>query len=136
MKNLALILFLFTGMLSYAQDDAAVSGNTVTIRETAPVWPGCEDSSDKEECFNKKMMEHVKNNYKYPKNEQGEFVRGKVTVTIKVNEKGKVVVESVEGDHPKINAEAKRMVEKMPKMTPGRKGGKPTAIKYTFPFNF
>ena len=82
------------------------------------------------------MVEHVKANYKYPKNKKGEFIRGKVTVSMTVNEEGDVVVNSVEGKYPEINAEAKRMVEKMPKMTPGKKGGKAAAIKYTIPFNF
>lgn len=136
MKKILVLAFLFFTAIGFAQDDVEVKGNTVTMRETAPIWPGCEDSTNKKACFNKQMVAHVKANYKYPKNKEGEFIHGKATVSMEVNEKGDVVVHSVEGKFPKINAEAERMVKKMPKMTPGKKGGKATSIKYTIPFNF
>ena len=82
------------------------------------------------------LMQHVKENYKYPKNDKGEYIRGKATVSLVVNEEGKVVVNKVEGKYPLINKEAKRMIEAIPRMTPGQMGGKPRAIKYTIPLTF
>lgn len=128
-----MIAFLFTGFLGFAQEDVKVEGNTVTAKETAPIWPGCEDSDDKKACWNENFMEHVKKNYKYPKNDKGEYIRGKATISMEITEKGNVVVTKVEGDNPKVNAAAKKMIMSMPKMTPGRLAGKPRAIKYTIP---
>ncbi len=136
MKRLVIIVCMLIGFSGFSQEDVEVKGNTVTVKESAPVWPGCEDSKDQKACFNKMLMQHIKETYKYPKNEKGEYIRGKATVSMEVNEKGKVVVHSVEGKYPKINQEAKRMMEAIPKMTPGRKGGKPTSIKYTIPLTF
>ncbi|AVR45456.1 energy transducer TonB [Christiangramia fulva] len=136
MKKLFLIFFVFIGIQAFAQEGVKVEGNTITIKETTPVWPGCENNSDKDECFNKMFMQHLKKTYKYPKNDKGEYIRGKATVSLEINEKGKAVVKSIEGKHPEINAEVKKMVEAMPIMKPGMRGGKPVAIKYTIPLNF
>lgn len=136
MKKFLIIALMLTGITGFAQEDVEVKGNTVTIKETAPVWPGCEDSDDKKACFNKMLMKHIKETYKYPKNEKGEYIRGKATVSLEVTEKGNVVVTKVEGENPKINAAAKKMIMAIPQMTPGHAGGKPRAIKYTIPLTF
>lgn len=136
MKKLFLIFFVFLGIQAFAQEGVKVEGNKVTMKETAPVWPGCEDNSDKDACFNKMFMEHLKKTYKYPKNDKGEYIRGKATVSLEINEKGKAVVKDIKGPHPEINAEVKKMVEAMPTMKPGMRGGKAVSIKYTIPLNF
>jgi len=136
MKNLVVLIFLCMGIGTFAQEGVTVEGNAVSMKESAPIWPGCEDKVDTKACFNSMLMEHVKENYKYPKNEKGEFIRGKATVALVVNEEGKVIVEDVTGKHPKINEEARKMIEAIPVMTPGQLAGKPRAIKYTIPLNF
>mgnify|MGYP001169173806 FL=1 len=136
MKNIFLVALLFIGFGAVAQDDVSVEGNKVSMKETAPVWPGCEASEDTKACFNSMLMKHIKENYKYPKNENGEYIRGKATVSLVVNEEGKVVVKEVIGKHPKINKEAKRMIEAIPTMTPGQLAGKPRAISYKIPLTF
>lgn len=136
MKKFLIIALMLTGITGISQEDVEVKENTVTVKETAPVWPGCENSDDKKACFNKMLMKHVKENYKYPKNEKGEYIRGKATVSLAINEKGKVVINSVKGENPQINSAAKAMIEAIPTMTPGKKGGKPTSIKYTIPLTF
>ncbi|SKB72908.1 hypothetical protein SAMN05660903_02266 [Salegentibacter salinarum] len=127
--------FLFTGAFTFAQDDVDVEGNTVTVREKAPVWPGCEGSEDQKNCFNKKLMEHVKNNYKYPRNDKGEFIRGKVVVKMHIDEEGKAVVTSVKGDQKPVIAAVEDMLKKIPEMKPGTRGNSPTKISYTLPLN-
>ncbi len=134
MKKLLIFAFMLAGFSSFAQDE--VKGNTVTMRETAPVWVGCEDSKDKKACFNKSLMQHIRENIKYSKNDKGEYIRGKATVSMVVNEEGNVVVNSVESKYPELKTEAKRLMESIPTMTPGKLGGKPKAIKYTIPLTF
>ncbi|MDT0689189.1 energy transducer TonB [Salegentibacter sp. F188] len=133
MKKILVVLLLFTGSISLAQEGVKVDGSKVTVKETAPVWPGCENSEDQKQCFNQKLMQHIKENYKYPRNEAGDFLRGKATIALAINEKGSVVVRSVKGENSQINAAAETMIKKIPKMKPGMRGGKPTSIKYTIP---
>lgn len=136
MKKFLIIALMLTGITGFAQEDVEVKGNTITVKETAPVWPGCEDSDDKKTCFNKMLMQHIKEKYKYPKNEKGEYIRGKATVSLEINEKGVAVIKKIEGKNPKINSATKAMIEAMPTMTPGKRGGTPTSIKYTIPLTF
>ena len=136
MKKLLILAIMITGFSGFAQEDVAVKGNKVTMKETAPVWNGCEDSADKKACFNTMLMKHIKENIKYSKNDKGEWIRGKAKVSMEVNEEGNVVVHSVESSSPELKKEAKRLMESIPKMTPGKLGGKPKAIKYTIPLTF
>ena len=136
MKKILFLFILFISFSGFAQDDYDMKGNTVTVREKAPVWPGCERAADKDKCFNEKLIAFVKTNYHYPKNDKGEFIRGKAIISLEVDKDGKVIVHSVEGEHPEINKEAKRMVESMPEMIPGSRSGKPVPIKMKFPMNF
>lgn len=132
MKSLFVIALFFATGFGFAQE-TSVEGNKVTSKQTAPVWPGCEEEADKKACFNEKLMAHVRENYEYPKNDEGEYLRGKVTIKMEVNEEGNVVVKSVDGAEPKVNAAATKMIEKMPKMQPGSRDGKPSAVGYTIP---
>ncbi|MDT0685114.1 energy transducer TonB [Autumnicola psychrophila] len=133
MKKILVVLLLFTASMGFAQEGIKVDGNTITVKESAPVWPGCEDSEDKKECFNQNLMQHIKENYKYPRNEAGDFIRGKATIALAIDEEGIVVVRSVKGENSQINKAAEVMIKKIPKMQPGMRGGKPTSIKYTIP---
>ncbi|SKB75366.1 TonB protein C-terminal [Salegentibacter holothuriorum] len=135
MKKLMFCFFLLIGSFAFAQNDVEVKGNTVTVKEKAPIWPGCESSEDQKKCFNQQLMKHVKNNYKYPRNAEGEFIRGKVVVKMHIDENGKTVVTSVKGDQKPVIAAVENMLKKMPEMKPGTRGGKPTKISYTLPLN-
>ncbi len=136
MRNLFVIAFLFIATTGFAQEQNEVKGNKVTIKEVAPIWPGCEKSKDTKACFNQKLMQHVQENYKYPKDKDGEYIRGKSTISMEVNEEGDVVVHSVKGPKEEINNEAERMIKQLPKMKPGQRAGKAISKKYTIPFNF
>jgi len=136
MKKLLIVALMLTGIASFAQNDVNVKGNTVSMKETAPVWNGCENEGNQKDCFNNMLMKHIKENIKYSKNAKGEWIRGKAIVKMEVNEEGNVVVNSVESKHPELKKEAKRLMESIPTMTPGKLAGKPKAIKYTIPLTF
>ena len=135
-KVISFVVLFFVASISFAQEGVKVSGNSVSTKEIAPVWPGCADAKDTKACFNKMLGQHVRENFKYPKNDKGQFLRGKATISMVINKEGQVEVTSIEGPEPKINEAAREMIMKMPKMKPGMLAGKPTPIKYTIPLNF
>lgn len=135
LRNLIFCFLLLIGTFAFAQDDVEVKGNTITVKEKAPVWPGCEDRDDEKECFDQQLMSHVKNNYKYPRDAKGEFIRGRVVVKMHIDKNGETVVTSVKGDKKPVIAAVKEMLKKMPTMKPGTRGGVPTEINYTIPLN-
>lgn len=122
-KFLVITCFLFGG-LTAAQ-----------AQQTSPVWPGCEEVEDQSKCFNEKLAAHVRNNYEFPM-QGNEYIRGKVTVSFDVTETGKVVVKSVEGPKPEVNAAARKMLEKIPDMKPGTLNGEPDSRNFTTTYQF
>jgi hypothetical protein len=122
-KFLVITCFLFGGVaLSQAQ-------------QTSPVWPGCEDAEDKSECFNEKLNAHVREHYEYPM-QGNEYVRGQVKVSFDINEKGEVMVKSIEGSEPLVNEAAREMLEKIPNMEPGTLNGEPDSRNFTTTYRF
>ena len=105
-------------------------------QQTSPVWSGCEGKEDVKSCFNQKLSQHVKENYEYPKNDAGEYVRGKVTISFVIDENGEVEVNSVKGPKPALNEAAREMILEIPKMKPGTLNGEPDARNFTVSYNF
>lgn len=136
MKKLLLVLFLFSAGSIFAQEGVKVSKNTVTTKETPPIWPGCESAQNSKACFKEKLTGHLKANYKFPKDASGNYIRGKAVVSFVINKEGKPVVTNVEGPKKELNQEAKRIILAIPKMTPGQLAGKPTEVSYKVPFTF
>lgn len=138
MKNLLLVsAFVLATSVSFAQQGVKVDGNTVSTKEIAPVWPGCEKSElSSKDCFNKMMNLHIKEQFKYPKDAKGNFIRGKTTLAFTIDEKGGVTKVTAEGPQKAINEEVVRIVKAFPKMQPGIRGGTEIPVKYKMVFNF
>lgn len=137
MKKIFLAAFLFISAAGVAQEGVSVKGNTVSVKEMAPVWPGCEGTEvQKKNCFMTKLTQHLKENYNFPKDAKGNFIRGKAVVAFNINKEGLVEILSVEGPRKELNAEAKRIILLIPKMKPGTLAGEPSSVEYTVPFTF
>lgn len=84
-----------------------------------------------------KLFEFLSMNVKYPAEAEKNDVQGRVIVTFVVEKDGEVsnakVVKSV---NPALDAEALRVINAMPKWTPGMQGGEPVRVKYTVPVTF
>ncbi|MEM0518081.1 MULTISPECIES: energy transducer TonB [Aequorivita] len=140
MKNLLfLTCFLFSTAIFAQQEWGDVRKNNITLKEIAPIWPGCEKGnvSQRDNCFNTQLATHISKNFKYPPNAYKNNDEGRVIVEFVINEQGIVDVKSVSGGTKELQEEAKRNIMAIPKMAkPGMMGGKPRAIKYTVPFTF
>ena len=139
MKNIFIVLTLLFTTSLFAQEWGKVDKNKITMSEIAPIWPGCEgdDATKRDACFDKKLVQHITKNFKYPAAEYKKNIQGRVVVDFIINEKGEVEVKKVSGATAGLQAEAKRNILCIPKMVkPGMLGGKPRAIKYSVPFNF
>ena len=136
MKILFTICFVFGFTLCHAQKDVSVEGNSVSYKEMAPVWPGCDgNESDKKKCFNQNLALLIQKNFDF-KNGYTEADKGsKILVNFIIDKEGKVEITSVEGGSEAMQKEAKRVILLLPKMKPGSIGGKATEISYTVPFN-
>lgn len=138
MKNLLFITaLLFTAGIGFAQEGVSVNGNSITITEVPPVWPGCDGSvEERKACFNKKLVNHVVSNFKFPAGYKKGTVKEPVVVQFAINTEGKPEILKVSGGTKALQEEAKRNILAIPTMKPGHAGGQPRAIKYTMPFTF
>ncbi|MGO2358843.1 energy transducer TonB [Mesonia sp.] len=134
MKKYILILsVLLTSSFGFSQ---TVSGNTVSSKEVAPVWPGCEDSAQKSNCFNQMLAKHIQQNFKFPKGYTAEDKGSRVIVSFEVDKNGETKILKTSGGRELLQKEAERNILAIPKMKPGHLNGKPRAIKYKVPFTF
>ena len=76
-------------------------------------------------------------NIKYPPIAQENGLSGRVTVQFVINQDGSIVdAEVIRGVDPSLDREALRVVNSMPKWTPGKQRGKPVRVRYTLPVQF
>ncbi|MBK5213576.1 MAG: TonB family protein [Flavobacteriaceae bacterium] len=140
MKNLFIaVCILFSSTIFAQQEWGDVNKNTVTLKEIAPIWSGCEggNAAERDNCFNQKLSAHISKNFRYPAEAYKKNDQGKVIVEFIIDEKGMVEVQKVSGGTKELQDEAKRNIMSIPKMAkPGMMGGKPRAIKMTVPFTF
>src|SRR5690606_9831220 len=68
-------------IISISVDKQDKNGISVPFGEIdeVPIFPGCEDAADKRACFQEKMQEHIRKNFRYPPEAQEMGVQGRVS---------------------------------------------------------
>lgn len=83
------------------------------------------------------LMNFLSQNIKYPKSAVKNNIQGKVIVKFKVTKEGYVdSVKVVKGVDPVLDAEAVRVIKKMPRWTPGFHNGKVVNTYLNLPVTF
>jgi len=97
------------------------------VVEQMPEYPGGESE----------LRKFINKSVKYPPEAIKKGIQGKVFVTFIVAKDGSVVYAKIaRAADPMLDVEALRVVNSMPKWTPGKQGGKEVAVQYTIPINF
>ncbi len=111
---------------------------SIVLVDEAPVFPGCKGNNEElKKCFSKKVMEFVNHNFD---SELGQTMGlegiQKINVTFKVDTNGNIVSVFAKGTHKSLENEAVRVINKLPKMTPGKMNGKKIRVNYALPIKF
>lgn len=108
--------------------------------EEKPKFSDCSDVSIAEQgkCFKKEILRHIKHNFRYPKTSFEKSIQGRVLVQFVIDEYGQVGEILTRGpvQGSELEEEAKRIITKLPKLTPGRMAGNPIKVKYGVPITF
>jgi protein TonB len=107
------------------------------IIEDVPVFPGCKgNKAALKKCFSKKVQKHFSRKFDADlPNELGLSPgRKRVFISFKIDKQGNIVNIQARAPHPKIKSEVVSVMNKLPKMKPGRQRGKPVGVKYSIPF--
>jgi protein TonB len=108
------------------------------VVEKVPVWPGCKGKNNTElrKCFQKKMNEHVMENFKYPEIALEMGVHGRVFILFNINSDGQVTNIKTRGPDKVLEKEAARIISLVPKMIPGKQRGRNVSVPYSLPISF
>ena len=106
------------------------------VIEDVPIFPGCEGASDKRACFNEMMQQHIRKNFRYPEVAQEMGIQGRVSVLFTIQKDGSIGNIRLRGPDKNLEEEARRIIEKLPKMTPGKQRGRPVRVPFSIPIMF
>jgi protein TonB len=114
------------------------------VVEQMPRFPGCEDEADKttkKQCSDKKLLEYIYKNIKYPVIARETTISGTVVVRFVVETDGSITnTEIIRDPGGGLGKEALRVVEKMNKdelkWIPGQQRGKNVRVQFNLPVRF
>ncbi len=119
------------------------SDKVFNVVEEMPRFPGCEDITDKRErqqCANRKMLEFVYSNIKYPQDARDEKVQGTGVVRFVIDKAGHVErYKIVRAIHPSLDAEMDRiarLIQDEVQWIPGKEDGNPLKVAFVLPIKF
>ena len=109
------------------------------VIENVPEYPGCERGSnaEKRKCMSDKIAKFVQRKFNTDlAGDLGLSGRQRISVIFKIDKNGNVVGVRSRAPHPRLEKEAARVINKLPKMKPGRQRGKPVIVPYSLPITF
>ncbi len=106
------------------------------VIEDVPIFPGCEGASNKKTCFQEMMQKHIRKNFRYPEIAQEMGVQGRVNVMFVIQKDGSIGGIRMRGPDKNLEAEALRIINKLPNMTPGKQRGRPVKVPFSIPITF
>ena len=119
---LMMLVLLFSFMTSTAQTKK--NNMVFDVVEVMPQFPGGQIA----------MLKYIMENIKYPEQAMKEGIQGRVAVRFIVEKDGSISdVKPILSVHPLLNKEAVRVVESMPKWSPGKQNGKPVRVRFNLP---
>jgi len=107
--------------------------------ENVPIFPGCEKGNNdaKRNCMSKKIKKFIQKKFNTELAEDlGLTGRQRISVIFKIDKKGEVVGVQSRAPHPKLEREAARVINMLPKMKPGQQRGEPVTVSYSLPIVF
>jgi len=114
---------------------------TEKVVEVMPRFIGCENiqgsNQEKKACADKRMLNYIYRNIKYPKIARDEYVEGLVIIQFVITEKGHIEdIRPIRALCASIRDECVGLVRKMPKWIPGLQNGKPVKVQFNLPIRF
>jgi protein TonB len=108
------------------------------IIEDVPLFPGCERvaKSKRRDCFQEKIQQHIRKNFRYPEIAQEMGIQGRVFVQFTISKDGSITGIRTRGPDKNLEKEADRIISKLPRMTPGKQRGRPVRVPFSVPITF
>ncbi|HSJ11078.1 MAG TPA: energy transducer TonB [Gillisia sp.] len=110
------------------------------VIENVPIFPGCESMTNNEarkKCMSEKVQEFVTRRFNTDLGSQlGLTGVNRVIVVFKIDKTGAITDVRARAPHPRLEQEAARVINMLPKMQPGKQRGKAVGVSYSLPIVF
>jgi TonB family protein len=106
------------------------------VIDEVPIFPGCENAVDKKQCFNEKIVEHIKKHFRYPEAAEKQGIQGRVSILFTIDTNGEISSIKKRGPSEILENEAVRIIERLPKMQPGKHKGETVNVPFAIPITF
>jgi protein TonB len=111
-----------------------------SVIENVPIFPGCEKekgNNAKKQCMSDKIAKFVNRKFNTDlASDLGLSGRQRINVIFKIDKTGNIVGVQARAPHPGLEKEAKRVIQMLPKMKPGKQRGKAVNVPYSLPILF
>lgn len=104
------------------------------VIENVPVFPGCEKGNNdtKRKCMSDKITKFVQKKFNTDiAGDLGLTGRQRISVIFKIDKGGNVTGVRSRAPHPRLQKEAARVINLLPKMKPGKQRGKAVIVPYS-----
>ena len=126
------------------KEDPVIVGDNTTISinnvQNTPVFKGCEGLSEEENriCFEEKIQKHVQRYFDSELAQDVGLNSGKYRILTQfiIDKNGNVTDIKIRAPHKRLEKETNKVVNKIPKFTPGKQNNKAVKVKYTLPITF
>ena len=134
-----LILLLFIPLVSFGQSETENNSKVPSeIIDNVPVYPGCKGSElKKRKCMSERIAKFVERKFNTDiAADLGLTGRQRIGIIFKIDTLGNITGVRARAPHPRLEQEAVRVINLLPKMKPGIKNGKPVIVPYSIPIIF
>jgi periplasmic protein TonB len=110
-----------------------------SVIENVPEYPGCEKGSNaqKRKCMSDKIAKFVQKKFNTDLvGDLGLSGKQRISVVFKIDKNGNVTGVRSRAPHPRLEKEAARVINLLPKMKPGRQRGRAVVVPYSLPITF
>jgi protein TonB len=121
------------------EDDSIIEDVPFINIENAPILKdvkGCLKKNKR--CFDSKMKQFVQRNFNVDLANELVLHAGvhKIQTQFLIDEKGNVIDIKIRAPHKQFKKESQRLIQKLPKFTPGKQQNRTVRVRYTLPIAF
>ncbi len=130
---------LASDIVEVIEKEEVVEDVPFAIIEEAPVYPGCIGTREERKiCFSDQVSKHVHKYFNAELAQELGLTQGKqkIYVIFTVDKNGDINNIMARAPHKSLEKEAIRVIDLLPKMTPGKQRNKAVGVKYSLPITF
>ena len=126
-------------IIEVEEEEEVMEDVPFAIIEDVPVYPGCKGSKAQlRACLQEKITKHVNRKFNADLASDLGLSPGvkRIFVVFKIDKTGNITDVMARAPHKRLQEEAIRVVNLLPKMTPGKQRGRAVGVKYSLPIAF